>query len=202
MKIGFVLECSLSGPDAIIYPDVFKKLCEKVDLLKPKTLVNKRELLSEGHIWVQEFVNQGCDYVFMIWDRKPGWGGKANCEEDKQTIIANLNIVDVPITKVRLCCIDEMLESWLIADSRGFNSWVTTITTRSLREFPDHKTEPEQTDPENRIRTYFRNNFPKWKFNKFIDCVKIYQQLPEFLRARRWNESFNEYCNFIEELCP
>jgi hypothetical protein len=202
MKIGFVLECSLNGPDATIYPDVLKKLCGEAYFLKPKTLGNKRELLSEGHIWVQEFLNQGCDYVFMIWDRKPGWGGNANCDEDKQTIMANLNLLNVPVAKVRLCCIDEMLESWLIADSRGINQLVEKLAhPHPTLPMADNKSNAEQADPCNKISRHFKQNKLRG-FTSFIHSKLIYEYLSDLVKARKWNVSFNEYCIFIEEICP
>jgi hypothetical protein len=201
MKIGFVLECSQDGPDAKIYPDILKSLCQLASVSKPRTLGKKNTLLIKGHINAKDLLADGCDYVFIIWDRKPGWGGNTNCEEDKQSILANLKLINADTTKVRLCCIDEMLESWLIADSRGFNAWTKTITTRQLKKLPDLKSKAEQSNAENRIRVFFRENYSAWNFNKFTDSIKIYRNLPELSRARKWNYSFDEYCTFIEEIC-
>ena len=157
MKIGFVLECTLKGPDAIIYPSVFSKLCGTVELEKPITLTNKKILMDEGHNYVEELMKQGCDYVFVIWDRIPKWGGTGRCVEEKESFIVKLQQLNIDETRVKLCCIDEMLESWLIADERGFNNWVSTLTQRALPSF----SAPNQSDAENRIRNYFRENYSK-----------------------------------------
>jgi len=203
MKVGFILECRTGGPDAVIYKYVAEKLCAALEIEKPKTMVNKLRLINEGPIVAQTLFESGCDYVFIIWDRKPRWHDTlGNCNTDREALNLSLIALGVDITKVILCCIDEMLESWIIADSRGFMSWIRSKTHHALSEFGDHKTKAAQASPKERIKNYLRVNFNKWKYNDYEDNIEIVKMFPDFNRAANWNSSFKFFKESIEEICP
>lgn len=203
MKAGLILECRTGGPDAIIYKYVANEICKKLKIEKPETLVNKKRLIEEAPIVTETLIESGCDYVFIIWDRKPRWEDKAgNCITDKATLTKGMNALGLDLSKIFLCCIDEMLESWLIADKRGVNNWIKSKTTHALPDFGDHKDKANQTAPKDRIKNYLKQHFNKWKFNDYDDNIDIVKALPDFNRAARWNDSFRYFLECVEQICP
>lgn len=203
MKVGFILECRPGGPDASVYKYVAEKLCPSLVIEKPQTMVNKPRLMEEGPVVAQTLLESGCEYVFIIWDKKPRWDDPlGNCYTDREALTHSLTLLEVDITKVFLCCIDQMLESWLIADSRGFMSWIRSKTTHALPGIGDHKTSAKQASPKDRITNYLENHYNKWKYNDYQDNIEIVKRLPDFDRAARWNDSFRFLKESIEEICP
>ena len=49
--------------------------------------------------------DNGCEYVFIIWDRMPKWGGSGRCADHIESLTANLRQAGVDLNKVRMCCI-------------------------------------------------------------------------------------------------
>ena len=122
MKVGFIFECQDQGPDELLYIQVAKDICENVEILQENIspLGNKHAVINDSTLDVQTMFANGCEYVFIIWDRMPKWKlGTGKCADDKATLTQKLGVGGVDIAKVIMCCIDEMLESWLIADGRG-----------------------------------------------------------------------------------
>lgn len=202
MKVGFILECSLGGPDAIIYPYVAKEICKALEIEKPETLKDKKSLLQEAPLVAKTLLENGCQKVFIIWDRKPRWKDNlGNCDTDKKTLVDELKNIDVTLEDVYLCCIDEMLESWLIADGEGVTNWINRKTSHTIKPFPDHKA-GSQNAPKDRIKAYLKTNYGKWQYNEFQDNLDILKELPDFKKAIKWNSSFAEFANFVNQICP
>jgi hypothetical protein len=202
MKIGMILECQPAGPDAFVYPYVAKKICEAIEIEKPETLVNKQRLMDEAPAVAQTLLSNGCDLVFIIWDKIPRWGGGGDCETDRAALTKSLTNLGVSMAKIRLCCIDEMMESWMIADNRGFMTWIRSKTSHALKDIGDHKTSADQSDPKNRIKRYLREHFGKLKYNDYDHNLSIVKELPDFNRTASYNPSFKYFKESIEAICP
>lgn len=122
-KIGFILECGgqdpkRAGPDEQICryllgqlrPDitpVFRGLAGKPNVVKDCGTVAKL-LLETEH----------CTCVFIIWDLYPAWREETTpCrKEDCEAIQQSINSAGIRDNQVKLVCIQEELESWLLAD--------------------------------------------------------------------------------------
>ena len=201
MKVGFILECSPKGPDAIIYPYLAKKLCPDIAIMKPETLINKANVMNDGPIVAQTLLETGCDHVFIIWDRMPKWGGTGKCEEHTATLQAGLKLLNIDLDQITLCCISDMLESWLIADGRGIDNWLAQKTNHAIKSFGDHKTNSEQTEPKDRIKKFLSENYRKWKYNDYEDNFAIVQHLPDLERVAKWNQSFAHFKEGVDSIC-
>lgn len=196
MKIGFILECSPQGPDADIYPYVAKQLCASITIEKPITLINKQRVMQEGAVNAQLLLETGCDYVFIIWDRMPKWGGTGRCNEHIIELEAELSKTTVDRTKIFLCCIDEMLESWIVADGRGITAYFQNLTTHNIGTFADCKRPPEQMGAKERIARF------NGRYNDFTDNYKIVKCMPEFHKPAQRNKSFRYFKESVESVCP
>jgi len=195
MKLGFVLECTPNGPDADIYPYVAKQICLGVNVAKPETLRNKQNVMSEGALVALTLLETGCDYVFIIWDRMSRWGGTGRCADHIAQLDAELTKQSVDRSRVFLCCIDEMLESWIVADGRGITSYFQSLTTHNVGMFADCKKLSEQTNPKERIKKF------NGRYNDFTDDFKIVKCMPEFNRPAQRNTSFRHFKESVEQIC-
>ena len=203
MKIGMILECSLSGPDVAVYKYVANKLCPTLEIAKPITKGDKKTLIAEAALEAKTLLDTGCNKVFIIWDRMPRWKEdvKGNCETDQAALAKSLEQLGVNLKHIYLCCIDEMMESWLIADSRGFMTWIRSKTDHKLKDIGDRKAKDEQTSPKQRIENYLRDNYGKWKYCDYNDNLPIVKNLPDFERVSSYNSSFRYFKESIERIC-
>lgn len=199
-----VLECTAQGPDAAVYPYVVSQLCAALAIEKPLTKGNKKTLIQEAGDDTKTLLETGCDVVFIIWDRQPRWSKEnpGDCNTDRASVLADLAKAGVLAERVVLCCIDQMMESWMVADGRGIDAWLATKTTRPIPAFGDRATQQEQTAPKNRIKDFLRDHYGKWKYNDFEDNLPIVKQMPDFNRAAKNNESFRHFKDNIEAICP
>lgn len=194
MKLGLILECTKNGPDKAVYEYVVKQLCADMDV-DSITLDNKRKLEEECGASTALLLGDGCDMVAIIWDLEPAWGGKKCLKTDRERIFNSLNQEGVDLNKVKLIGMDEMLESWLIADGRGVTDYFQSMTSHPIPPFGDRKTPAKQRKPKEQIKKY--NN----RYNDFTDNIKIVKCLPEFKKAARYNPSFGRLKTLIEGLC-
>lgn len=196
MKVGFVLECSPKGPDAEIYPYLANVFCKNLELTKPETLVNKQRLMNEGPLVAQTLIDDGCDYVFIIWDRIPKWGGTGKCEDHIATLEEGLTQLHVYRAQIILCCISDMLESWIIVNGKYITQYFQQFSQKPLQSFGDNKDKASQMDPKSRIKKY------NGKYNDYTDNLKIVQSIIDFTMHARWNASFKFFKESIELICP
>lgn len=197
MKIGFVFECQDQGPDELLYTKVAKDLCNDFEISQENIspLGNKHAVINESEIDVQAMFENGCEFVFIVWDRMPKWkNGTGKCADDKATLTANLNKVGINLSKVIMCCIDEMLESWLIADGRGVTNYFKKFNPRSPI-FPDHK-KNEQNSPKDRIKHH------NGKYNEYNDNLGILNELNgDYSKAAKLNSSFGDFVASVQNIC-
>ncbi|NBP68863.1 MAG: hypothetical protein EBR30_08920 [Cytophagia bacterium] len=197
MKVGFVFECQPKGSDEQVYTYVAKQLCNGLDI-RPENIScmgNKKTLIEESATDVAVMLANGCEYVFIIWDRIPKWGGSGVCADHQAELTANLQWENVNLAQIIFCCIDEMLESWLIADGRGVTNYFQAINHLSPK-FNDHSTRAEQTSPKDRLTRY------NGRYNESVHNIGIVKALPDFSRAARWNSSFKHFVDNINQICP
>lgn len=196
MKVGFVFECQPQGPDEQVYTYVARQLCSKFEILPENisSMGDKKTLIQECAMDVKIMLDSGCNYVFIIWDRMPKWGGTGRCEEHKADLSKNLKTEVVDQSKVIMCCINEMLESWLISDGRGVTNYFRKFSHQSP-VFDDHKSPSEQTAPKERIKKF------NGRYNDAVDNIGIVKELPDFNRAAKRNDSFGYFKTSVDDIC-
>ncbi len=195
MKLGLILECTKDGPDKAVYEYVVQCICGDIEI-ESVTLDNKRKLEEQAGDTAALLLDGGCDMVAIIWDQVPTWGGSKCLKTDRQKIFAALNTAEVNLQQVKLIGMDEMLESWLIADGRGVTAYFQSLTVHPREPFDDRKTLSRQKKPKEQLKKY------NSRYNDFTDNVKIVKCLPDFQRAARYNAPFQRFKQFIESLCP
>lgn len=197
MKVGFVFECQPKGSDEQVYTYVAKQLCNGLDI-RPENISckgDKKLLIEESASEVATMLDSGCQFVFIIWDRMPKWGGSGRCADHQAELSANLQKENINLAQIIFCCIDEMQESWLIADGRGVTAYFKGFDPRSP-VFPDYKSVSEQTSAKLKIT---RHN---GRYNETVDNIGIVKALPDFTRAAQRNASFKHFVDNVTQICP
>ncbi len=157
--------------------------------------------MNEGAIHAQTLLETGCDYVFVIWDRMPKWDGTGIIEDYKQQVEADLKKHSIDMERVFLCCIDHMLESWIIADARGINQFFQDMNPRHKpqKAFPDCKTHSSQAEAKNKIKSYARNY--RVRYDEFLNPFEIVKRMPGFTEPAQRNASFRHFKESVEQIC-
>ena len=124
MKLGFVVECTVDGPDEKVYPLLARRIRSDIEIYKPVTMGDKRSLITECGPWVATLLQRGCDLVLIAWDLRPRWkeDGVPCLTFDRTLILQSLTDEGVDLNKVGLVCNITMLEAWLLADKRAIKN--------------------------------------------------------------------------------
>jgi hypothetical protein len=141
MKIGLVLECMKDGPDQKVLEPLVKRLTPRQSEVTSRTLGNKPKLLAGCGPVAAELLQDRCDRVLIVWDLWPAWSSNDPCRwEDRNEAMGSLAKARVDLRRIRLLCIEQMLESWLLADTQALRSlvskWMEPRTPRSFRVPP------------------------------------------------------------------
>lgn len=149
MKIGMIFECGPQGADIQVCEYLVRQLKPAVELVS-RTLDNKANLLKEvGQVTAQLLAN-GCDCILVIWDLRPAWPDKKDkpCRRQEcEALQQSLSNANIPAgARVFLVCVEQELESWLLADERKLSSYLSTNAHRYSVERvrkPDRNMQPK-----------------------------------------------------------
>ena len=91
-----------SGADEQVYTYIAKTLCNALNILSENisSMGNKRALIEESAADVRIMLNNGCEFVFIIWDGMPKWGGTGRCGDHQAELLINLQIENVTLLKL------------------------------------------------------------------------------------------------------
>jgi len=184
MKVGMIFECGPDGPDKKVCECLAKKIIPDLEV-SSKTLDVKPNLLAECGPAAAILLNQGCDLVFIVWDLYPAWrqGGEKPCRhEDKEKIHQSLADAGVDVANVRTICVEEELESWLLADGRALSNFLST-DTRPV-SIKDEKKPDRISNPKKQMIRVFDQNGGR-VYTDTIHAIKIAEAMPDLKRIRR-----------------
>ena len=189
MKVGFIVECGPQGAETKVIPHLAGLVAPDAKLAAPVTLDDKDKLRRECGRWAKTLLNQGCDRVLIMWDLMPDWGeyeGSGCRHEDKEQIAASLKGAGLRPNdhRVRLVCIEKMLEAWLLADERALAKFLETkahpVTVRRRK-----RTESDP-DPKAALNTLFGTSDSR--IRRYVDrehAIRIVRLLPDLSRLRQ-----------------
>lgn len=128
MSIGFIFECGPQGAD--------KQVCEYLaGHLRPgetfvsRTMDNKLKLLAGAAPVAKQLLDSGCSRVLIVWDLRPAWPDKKNkpCRaKERQTVLDGLANEGLENAPVFLVCVEQELESWLLASDHAISAFLST----------------------------------------------------------------------------
>lgn len=148
-RIGFIFECGPQGADKQVCEYLASQLRPGVQLIS-RTLDNKRDLLSDAGKVAASLLEDGCQCVLIIWDLRPAWPDKKSkpCRyHERQVLLQALGQAGIAVTQpVYLVCIEQELESWLLADERLIGNFLSTASHSvpvSRTRHPDREQQPK-----------------------------------------------------------
>jgi len=195
VKIGFIVECGKDGAEAKVIPALARLVAPNTDAVVVP-MENKPRLKRGCGESVKRLFNVGCVRVLILWDLLPDWGefaGKGCRHDDKEQIAQSLMNVGLKPTdrRIRLVCIEKMLEAWILADERAISSFLSTPAQPV--NVGRCKNPEGVTDPKAALIDLFRKSGSR--FSRYVDrdhAIQIARRLPDLNRLRR-SESFRRF---------
>jgi len=191
-RIGFIFECGPQGAD--------KQVCEYLaDQIRKgitpvsRTLDNKENLLSDAGKVAAELLADGCERVLIVWDLRPAWPDKKHkpCRRVErlalQDAVAKAGISDKP---VYLVCIEQELESWLLADETKI---ATFLSTAAHQYAVGRISKP---DRERNPKSVMMNHFKVgrgWRYEDRTYALKVIKAADTDFRKLRRSPSFARF---------
>ena len=192
--IGMVFECGPQGADKLVCEHLAKQIRPGM-LIKSRTLDDKRQLLRDAGKVAAQLLKDGCNCVLVIWDLRPAWPDKNHrpCRHDERQAVLNaLAEAGVPPTApVALVCIEQELESWLLANERAVSALLSTPT----HTYPVSKVKRPDTvaQPKAKLIEHF-DKARGWRYDDKVDAVRVLQAAAlDLPRMRRRSPTFARF---------
>lgn len=167
MTIGFIFECGPQGAD--------KQVCEYLaSQLKPgqriisQTLDNKLKLLEGAAAVAKKLLEQGCERVLIVWDLRPAWPDKKDkpCRaKERQLLLDGLENEGLQGAPVYLVCIEQELESWLLASEHAISEFLSTPS------HPYQAKRVKRPDQQANPKAVMNNHFTSARGTRYEDRV-------------------------------
>ena len=128
MTIGLILECGPQGADKLVCEYFVAKIRPGVAVVS-RTMDTKPGLLSKAAVVADRLLADGRERVLIIWDLRPAWPEKAHkpCRAaERQALQASLATAGLQGRPVYLVCVEQELESWLLADETKLSGYLST----------------------------------------------------------------------------
>jgi len=193
MTLGLIFECGPQGAD--------KQVCEYIaQHIKPgikvssKTLDNKDNLLRDAGKVAARLLRDGCICVLIVWDLRPAWPDKKHkpCRHaERQTLLTRLSEAGVPTNApVHLVCIEQELESWLLANERAIN--VLLSTDAHDYAVPRVKKPDTVQQPKAAMIEHFKTA-RGWRYDDKVDAIRVLKASAVDLARLRRSPSFSRF---------
>ncbi len=193
MTIGLIFECGPQGAD--------KQVCEYLaKRLKPGvpttcvTLDNKDNLLRDAGKVAAQMHKDGCACVLIVWDLRPAWPDMKNkpCRHDeRQALLRSLAEAGLaPHAPVYLVCIEQELESWLLASDHAIAACLSTPAhAYSVRRVKAPDSVPQ---PKAALIAHFKNA-RNWRYDDKVDAIRVLKAADVDLKRLRRSVSFARF---------
>ena len=192
MTIGFIFECGPQGAD--------KQVCEYLaGQLKPgekiisRTLDTKLKLLEGAAHVAKQLLAEGCNRVMIVWDLRPAWPDRKDkpCRaKERKTLLDGLANHGLATEPVYLVCVEQELESWVIACDHAISDYLSTPA------HPYKAKRVRRPDQEKNPKAAMMNHFESargWKYEDRVHAVKVLRAAPLDLNRLRCSVSFQRF---------
>ncbi|MEI6047394.1 MAG: DUF4276 family protein [Bacteroidota bacterium] len=188
MRVGFIFECGPDGPDLKVVKNLAERILSDIEF-EPATLDNKGRLMNECADAAEALLTiQKCERVFIIWDLIPP-DRDACRKEECDYILEQLRARRLPLDRIILVCIEQELESWLIADGRALSNLLSTATHQV--NIPDTRRPDQKRKPKKALNKIFREK-RGWFYVDRDFAGSIVSRIPDFNRLKK-SESFKRF---------
>lgn len=191
--IGMVFECGPQGAD--------KRVCEYlVQQIRPgiairsRTLDNKDNLLRDAGKVAAQLLKDGCSCVLVVWDLRPAWPDRKHkpCRHDERlTVLARMADAGLPAhAPVHLICIEQELESWLLANERAISALLSTPA--HVFAVPKVKAPDKVAQPKAALVEHFKSA-KGWRYDDKVDAIRVLRAAPIDTPRLRRSVSFARF---------
>lgn len=185
MKIGLVFECGPQGADKQVCEYLAGKLRPDARLVS-RTLDNKANLLVSAGLVAASLLADGCERVLIVWDLRPAWPDMKHkpCRQtERATLLDSFAKAGVADKAVFLVCIEQELESWLLADETKISAYLSTAShayTAARISKPDRVPQPKA-----KLLRHFKAAQNR-RYEDRVHALKIVRQgEPDWRKLRR-----------------
>ncbi len=193
VKIGMIFECGPQGADKQVCEYLANHIRPGIDI-KSRTLDNKDNLLRDAGQVAAQLLRDGCVSVLVIWDLRPAWPdmkSKPCRHHERQSVLARLSEAGVlPDAPVYLICIEQELESWLLASDHAISALLSTPARRfavAKVKAPDKAMQPKAV-----MLKHFKNA-RGWIYDDKVDAVRVLRATALDLPRMRRSVSFARF---------
>jgi Domain of unknown function (DUF4276) len=191
-KIGFVFECGPEGADKQVCEYVADQVGSGMTFVS-RTLDNKANLLREAGKVAAELLADGCERVLIVWDLRPAWPEKKDkpCRRvERLALLDAVTKAGVADKPVFLVCVEQELESWLLADETKIALYLSTDAHAYLVK------RTSKPDREPNPKSVMMNHFKSargWRYDDRIHAIKILGAGATDLKKMRRSPSFARF---------
>ena len=193
MKVGMIFECGPVGADKQVCEYLASKIRPGIKI-SSRTLDNKRNLMGDAGKVALELLKDGCCCVLIFWDLRPAWPGASGrpCRaEERLAVLAKLREAGIATTApVYLICIEQELESWLIANERALESLLSTDA--HSYSVPRVKRPDAVPQPKAAVINHFKSA-RGWRYDDKVDAIRIFKAVEVDLGRLRRSTSFGRF---------
>jgi len=190
MKIGFIFECGPEGADKQVCEYLAREIRPEITPVS-RTLDNKPSLLQDCGLVAAKLLEEGCERVLIVWDLRPAWPGKKACRKvEREAVLASLAKAGVADKPVFLICVEQELESWLLADEQKISAYLSTAAHAYAAprvSKPDRVPNP---------KTVMMNHFKAargWRYEDRTHAIKVLKAAQTNLRRLRRSPTFSRF---------
>lgn len=191
-KVGFIFECGPQGADKQVCEYLARQVSAGIVPVS-RTLDDKTNLLREAGIVAATLFAEGCERVLIVWDLRPAWPDtkvKPCRKTERDAILEAVAQAGVAGRPVFLVCVEQELESWLLADEVKIAAYLSTpahqITIRATRK-PDRVPNPKSV-----MMNHFRSAGGR-RYEDRIHAIKVLMAIDTNLKKLRRSTSFARF---------
>jgi hypothetical protein len=195
--IGFIFECGPEGADKQVCEYLAAQILPGTTVFS-RTLDNKANLLRDAGNVAAGLLADGCKRVLIVWDLRPAWPDRKNkpCRRtEREEILAAIGKAGIDGQPVFLVCIEQELESWLLADEAKIAAYLSTAA-HSYAVNPVKK--PDRVhNPKSVMMRHFKAA-RNWNYVDRTHAIKVLKKGNLDLRKLRRSPTF---ARFESKLC-
>jgi hypothetical protein len=197
-KVGIIIEAPKDSGDQKVFTWLIENYCKNicVEFIGNR---NKNDLFNDSPDQCEGLFNIDiCDEVLIIYDLKPRFNTKSNrvSANFKSNLIDKLARKGLPMQKISIICIKQMLETWLIADENAVRNYKIKKhkLTAAQPYFNGGKRQLYNPKPKKLIEGYLSD------YNPTTTALEIMKEADLITIGRRC-DSFVEFQDFIHKNC-
>lgn len=190
MKVGFVFECGPAGADVQVCEFLARQIVPGIEPVS-RTLDNKANLLKDAAKVVGALFGDGCERVLVVWDLRPAWPGPKPCRKiECEALMSRLDEAGLAGKPVFLICVEQELESWLLADEVKISAYLSTAA------HPYVAKRVNKPDREPNPKSAMLNHFKTargWRYEDRTHAVKVLKAAVTDFKKLRRSPSFERF---------